>query len=71
MDRKKKKQYERGRGVFCPFPNRMRKVSLKTIAGSDQKRKYIGQSKHFVWLALKVLVLISAASVADFKVCRN
>lgn len=63
MDRKMKKQYERAGVLFFPFQNRMRKISLKTIAGSDQKRKYIGQSKHFIWLSLKVLVLISAASV--------
>lgn len=63
MDSKKKKQYERVRVLFSPFQNRMRKISLKTVAGSDQKRKYIGQSKYFIWLALKILVLISAASV--------
>lgn len=63
MDRKKKKLYERVGILIFPFQNRIRKIRLKTVAGSDQKRKYIGQSKHFIWLALKVLVLISAASV--------
>lgn len=63
MDRKKEKQYEKVWVLFLTFQNRVRKISLKTIAGSEQKRKYIGQPKHLILIALKVLVLISASSI--------